>query len=189
MPQKKQCALTIGELFLSKKYNDVCTKLESSHNLSIIESYLGGVSYLFIEKYNIGLRLIQSLAKHREECPDYNLYLSLAYLKCGHYEKAEKEIRQLKDHESELFYEIRLDCALNNNAYHQSRVPKALTLQLSKEAQSETFIETGTCNGLSTQWASVWFNKVHTIEKSEALYFNQKNRLKQIPGVHLLSWV
>jgi hypothetical protein len=55
--------------------------------------------------------------------------------------------------------------------------PMEMAIKLSKIANANIFIETGTYRGKTTKWASTQFNEVHTIELSELLYNKTKDEL------------
>jgi hypothetical protein len=55
--------------------------------------------------------------------------------------------------------------------------PKEISLELAAVANAQVFVETGTCLGRTTKWASTYFKKIHTIELSEYLYNKTKDKL------------
>ncbi|GHU02848.1 hypothetical protein FACS1894147_05690 [Spirochaetia bacterium] len=58
-----------------------------------------------------------------------------------------------------------------------------LAVKLGKMGNANVFIETGTFHGVTTKWASKYFDEVHTIEKSDYLYNLHRDELLQIGNV------
>lgn len=62
-------------------------------------------------------------------------------------------------------------------------IPHRITLELAKIGNCQTFVETGTCYGQTTRWASDHFRVVLTIEKAKPLYRLHSDQLASIKGV------
>lgn len=62
-------------------------------------------------------------------------------------------------------------------------IPQQIVIELARLNGATVFVETGTCHGDTTRWASSYFKVVHTVERSEVLYNLHRTELAQIRGV------
>jgi len=62
-------------------------------------------------------------------------------------------------------------------------IPESIAAELSQLNGSTVFVETGTYRGETTRWAATQFETVHTIERSEQLYYEHSVALAAFPGV------
>ena len=63
--------------------------------------------------------------------------------------------------------------------------PEELVLALRDALGAETLIETGTFQGVTTEWAGRHFKQVHSIERAEQLYLEAKEKLSPMTNVSL----
>jgi hypothetical protein len=66
-------------------------------------------------------------------------------------------------------------------------IPKKLILTLREVFSLSVFVETGTFKGESTLWAAKYFDKVYTIENSEALYNETKKKFTDYPNIEFIK--
>lgn len=70
-------------------------------------------------------------------------------------------------------------------SYYFSSVPKNIALMMKDRYSLDTFIETGTYIGTTTDWAANHFKRVHTIENFEAYYRVAELKLINYPNVFM----
>ena len=104
----------IIDQFKAQQYKKVCEyfELNPSKILPAQIHYLVAISYLFIDSYEDAQKELLKLYKSREQLSDYNIYLSMTYLKLGEYKKAKQKIMSVSSKYGVLYFELMIEIAM-----------------------------------------------------------------------------